>query len=448
MTNDVKQVCIVEDDQVMGSTLCEHLKREDFLVDWYHNAHDALGMLCGIKYDILICNVCLPDMRGETLFRKLIKLNGCVPTTYFITPQSSVKDAIEMLKLGAHDYFLTPLDLNSLVNKLNTKDQRTYHSKQIPSHCFCNSSSIYELEQSIHSLADYPDTTVLLTGESGVGKEDIARRLYAVQSPKGAFVALNCSAIPDNLIESELFGHEKGAFTGAAKTHLGVFEQAQDGILFLDEIGDMPLLAQAKLLRVVQDHLITRVGGEKSIPVRLRIICATHHNLSQLVKSGEFREDLYYRINVIQLNVPPLRDRSEDIITLATHFLATHNTTYPGMHKSLSDEAKQALVNYPWPGNIRELKHTIERACILSNTPLITDKDLLFDNPLLSATPKKDISLKDYMKNVERNRISSILEKNEWKINLSANELGISRKALWEKLKKHNIPKRKPSLHD
>lgn len=436
MIEDARQVCIVEDDSVLGETLCEHLTDSGFQVDWYHNARDALNSLCGIKYDILICDVSLPDMQGEALFKKLIKLNACIPTTYFITSQSSVKDAIELLKLGAHDYLVKPLDLHNLVNKLSPALQRSYNDN----YCFGSSPAMYELEQSIHSLADYHDTTVLITGESGVGKEEIARRLYAAQSPKGPFVALNCSAIPENLIESELFGHDKGAFTGAAKLHHGVFEQAHGGILFLDEIGDMPLVAQAKLLRVMQDHQITRVGGEKSIPIRLRIVCATHHNLYNLVKAGEFREDLYYRINVIQLHVPALRERMEDIVILSTHFLDAHNQAYPGAHKLLSDEAKQALLEYPWPGNIRELKHTIERACILSNAPTIRRKDLLFDNPLLSSA-QQSMKLKDYMNNAERSKINSILEKNDWKINLTAHELGISRKALWEKIKKYEIPK-------
>lgn len=440
MMEETRLVCIVEYDAILGKALREHLTCAGFQVDWYRNAKDALNKLCAVRYDILICDVGLPDMQGETLFRKLIKLNGCVPTTYFLTPQSSIKDAIELLKLGAHDYLVKPLDLHKLVSKLSLDSRLTYYNKNDNDYCFATSSIMHELEQAIHSLADYSDTTVLITGESGVGKEVVARRLYTVQAPAGPFIALNCSAIPDNLIESELFGHEKGAFTGATRRHLGVFEQAQDGVLFLDEIGDMPLLAQAKLLRVLQDHRITRVGGEKSIPVRLRIICATHHNLLNLVKTAEFREDLYYRINVIKLHVPALRERTEDINILANHFLDIHNRTYPDMHKLLSEGATDALQRYPWPGNIRELKHTIERACILSRTPTINSRDLLFDNPLLSSI-QQNITLRDFMRNTERDKINSILQKNNWKINLTATELGISRKSLWEKIRKYEIPK-------
>lgn len=305
------------------------------------------------------------------------------------------------------------------------------------------SSSMRQVEEKIRILAPYNQTPVLITGESGVGKEVVARRLHAMQISPGPFVAINCSAIPHSLIESELFGHEKGAFTGSVNTHKGVFEQATGGALLLDEIGDMPLATQAKLLRVIQEKIVVRLGGEKDIPVNLRIICATNCDLRSKVECGEFREDLYYRINVIELNIPSLRMRQQDIIWLAKQFLNHHAELYSGKNKKFDGLANQALLEYAWPGNVRELKNVIERACIMTTAPTIFTQDIFPQKPALTYEDE-DKTLESFLESRERTYIDSNLRENTWNIMSTATKLGISRKSLWEKMKKYDL--HKPSV--
>lgn len=305
------------------------------------------------------------------------------------------------------------------------------------------SLSMRQVEEKIQILAPYYQTSVLVCGESGVGKEVVARRLHAIQISPGPFVAINCSAIPHSLIESELFGHEKGAFTGSANTHKGVFEQANGGALLLDEIGDMPLATQTKLLRVIQEKIVVRLGGEKDIPVNLRIICATNCDLRSKVECGEFREDLYYRINVIELYIPSLRMRQEDIIWLAKQFLNLHADLYSGKVKKLDGLANQALLEYAWPGNVRELKNVIERACIMTTAPTIFAQDIFPQKPALTHEDENK-TLETFLKSRERTYIDSNLRETNWNIMSTATKLGISRKSLWEKMKKYDL--HKPSV--
>jgi DNA-binding NtrC family response regulator len=281
--------------------------------------------------------------------------------------------------------------------------------------------------------------TVLITGESGVGKEVVARALHALASRNGAapFVAVNCGAIAESLMESELFGHERGAFTGALRERRGAFEQAHGGTLFLDEIGDMPLAMQVKLLRAIQERGITRVGGEKLIPVDFRLVCATHRDLKRMVEEGRFREDLYYRIHVVQLDVPPLRERREDILWLADRFLAEFANG--GAPRRLNPQAERWLVNADWPGNVRELRHAIERACILSDgqtldlTAFGTHEEGKVSGGGTAST------LAEHVAAAERRHILAALAANQQRIAETAAALGISRKNLWEKMKKHGI---------
>ena len=300
-----------------------------------------------------------------------------------------------------------------------------------------------QVEEKIQVLAPYTQTPILIIGESGVGKEIVARRLHAIQDSPGPFVAVNCAAIPHSLTESEFFGHEKGAFTGSTNTHKGVFEQANNGTLLLDEIGEMPLPAQAKLLRVIQEQTVVRLGGEHDISVNLRIVCATHNDLRSRVECGEFREDLYYRINVIELHVPPLRKRQEDIIWLARQFLNLHAVLYPGKIKKLDGPATQALLENTWPGNVRELKNAIERACIMTPGPTIFAQDIFPQQPAFTGE-EKNITLKFFLQARECAYIDVTLREHDWNIMSTAVKLGISRKTLWEKMKKYDI--HKPSV--
>jgi len=270
----------------------------------------------------------------------------------------------------------------------------------------------------------------------------VSRYLHKQQKNPGHFVAINCSAIPEGLKESELFGHEKGAFTGATRIHKGVFEQSHNGTLLLDEIGEMPLFIQVKLLRVLQERTIKRVGGEQEIGISLRLIFATNKNLEEQVKKGLFREDLYFRINVIHTYVPELRKRKEDILWLTDRFIKEHQQNYPDKKITLHDSAKQALLNHKWPGNVRELKHTIERACIMSNNSIIRAHDILINpNKPERSFGTSSTSLKEYLESREKDKIASVLLQHNGCISQSAEHLNISRKSLWEKMKKYSIEK-------
>ncbi len=315
------------------------------------------------------------------------------------------------------------------------------------------------------------DSTVMVFGESGTGKEIIARALHAY-SPRAdkPFVAVNCAAIPSELLESELFGYEKGAFTGAGATRVGRMEMADQGTVFLDEIGDMPLTLQVKLLRVLAEREIDRIGGSKSIPIDIRVIAATHRNLEQSVQNGSFREDLYYRLNIIPVVMPPLRERRTDIPLLVNFFLSKHNLAKNGSGKTVSNEAMAILINYEWPGNIRELANFIERMVVLSPGPVITPQDLpakvLGDQPRGNWTPadkeeleespaqilqqslrktysmnlpEEGMNLKKAVEEFERGLILEALEKSDWVKNKAATLLGLNRTTLVEKLKKMNL---------
>jgi DNA-binding NtrC family response regulator len=274
-----------------------------------------------------------------------------------------------------------------------------------------------------------------------VGKEHVAKSFDRLARHSGAcpFVAVNCGAISEGLFEAEFFGHEKGAFTGAVRAKRGFFEQAHCGTLFLDEIGELPLSMQVKLLRVIQERVLTRVGGESSMPVDFRLVCATNRDLREMVQQGSFREDLFYRINVIQIRIPPLRERPEDIAWFARRFLAETCQAHGGAPRTLSAAAERALMEYPWPGNLRELRHAVERACILATTPTL-EPGAFFGEGLIERQPRAAAaSLGDYLQACERGYIQSALARNEGRITRTAAELGISRKNLWEKARKLGI---------
>lgn len=298
------------------------------------------------------------------------------------------------------------------------------------------------IEAMLPRLAQHA-ATILITGESGVGKEHIAHRLHLSDPHKAnrPFVAVNCGALTESLLEAELFGYEKGAFTGALRTKKGVFEQAHGGTLFLDEIGEMPPIMQVKLLRAIEERRIVRVGGETSIPIELRLICATHRDLKKMVKQGLFREDLFYRINVIHLKIPPLRERKEDILWFAHMFLQQYAEQHQEEKKSLHCSAEQALLDYDWPGNIRELKHNLEGACIMTTQPILFSADIFNEEKgCCPQTSLPSLNLEQHLQICEREYILRALEKHQWHISKTATSLNISRKNLWEKMKKLNIP--------
>ena len=437
-------ICVVEDDPIMGESLRQRLNIEGFTVDLYDHAQPAYERLQRKCCDIMLCDIRLPDMNGVDLYQRLLDDDCDVPPTIFMTAHGTVEHAVELLKLGATDYITKPFSPDELIDRLKTITIiPTMEESDSAGYELGISSTMLAIQKHLNNLARYRETPILITGESGVGKEVVANYLHHQQDNSGPFVAINCSAIPETLIESELFGHEKGAFTGATRIHKGVFEQARGGTLLLDEIGEMPLFMQAKLLRVMQERKIKRVGGEKEIDISLRLIFATNKNLERQVENGQFREDLFFRINVIHTSVPALRKRKEDILWLAEHFIKQHQDKYPGDKITLHDSAKHALLNHPWPGNVRELKHTIERACIISSNSIIREQDIL-ENPNKPdrSFGTNSASLKEYLESLEKEKLKTVLLQHEGCVNQTAEHLNISRKSLWEKMKKYGIERK------
>jgi DNA-binding NtrC family response regulator len=438
----ILKLCLIEDDQIMGESLCDRFRLEDFLIDWHHDAASAREHIGKESYAVVISDIRLPDQNGDELFTQLVQEGRDLPPFIFITGFGCIDRAVQLLKFGAADYITKPFDLDELVEKIRVLCQplqRVEASGDAPR--LGVSAAMRKVEQLLPRLARHT-RTVLITGESGVGKERVALLLHESDPNSAAkpFVAVNCGALAESLIEAELFGYEKGAFTGALRTKKGVFEQAHGGTLFLDEIGEMPLAMQVKLLRAIQNRSVVRLGGEVSIPVDLCLICATNRDLKSMVQEGSFREDLFYRINVIDLRIPPLRERREDILWFAQKFLLDSAEQYSDEAHTLDQAAERALLSYDWPGNVRELKHCIERACILANQKVL-GPDAFFgagaEGDVVCDRPKGGLS--EYLQVCERNHIRQTLESNEWHIGRTASHLGISRKNLWEKMKKLGI---------
>lgn len=438
-----KTLCIVEDDPIMGEALRDRLELEGFAVDWLQSAGSARAAIAGTRYDMLICDDRLPDGSGGELFATLNETVSTIPPTVFITGFGSIDRAVALLKLGAMDYVTKPFDIEDLLGKINAHcppgEPPVKGRSRTP--ILGVSSAMRDVEATLHRIAAYSSHTVI-TGESGVGKELVAKRLHDLAFPgrERPFIAVDCGAVSQALLESELFGHERGAFTGAVRARRGLFEQADRGTLFFDEIANMPLAMQVKLLRVLQDRLVTRVGGEQRREVDFRLICATNRSLNRLVRSGEFREDLYYRINVVHIEVPPLRGRHEDILWLADRFLEANNEAHPDAARVWGPGARESLVHYPWPGNVRELMHCVERAWVMSRGPALECEDLAAGFKSVSAEGHDSHSdLKTYLRGCERAHIVEVLERNDRVIGRSAAELGISRKNLWERMRRLGI---------
>jgi DNA-binding NtrC family response regulator len=436
------RLCLVEDDEIMGESLADRFRLEGFHVDWHRRAADAHRALGRTAYDMVVSDIRLPDFAGDVLFARLHEAGIELPPFIFVTGYGSIERAVGLLKAGAADYVVKPFELDDLVLRVRQLCRdRPVAVRGPPSLPLGVSPSMQRIEAMLHRIAQHAPT-VLITGESGVGKERVALELHrlAVAGSDKPFVAVNCGAITETLIEAELFGHEKGAFTGAARQRKGVFEQAHGGTLFLDEIGDMPLAMQVKLLRAIQERRIVRVGGETSVPGEVRIVCATNQGLRARAEAGAFREDLYYRINVVHLHIPLLRERPEDILWFARQFLVEFVEAHGGERRSFSPEAEQALMSYPWPGNLRELRHCIERACILSGEATL-EPSALFENWSRQRQEQAAAAstLDHYLRDCERAYIQQALHRCQGQVGQTAAYLGISRKNLWEKMKRLQI---------
>jgi DNA-binding NtrC family response regulator len=445
MPHTGSRLCLVEDDPIMGESLSHRFQLENIDVDWHQDATSAIKAISNTSYSVIISDMRLPDMSGEALFESILEMDRQPPPVIFITGYGSIDQAVRLLKKGARDYITKPFDLDELLNKLRTisKDLFSGDDSAGSEPILGISPLMRRIEETLRQVAQH-QASVLITGESGVGKEYAARYLYNASMPDAGapFIAINCAALPDNLLEAELFGYVKGAFTGAVRNHRGVFERADGGTLFLDEIGEMPASMQAKLLRTIQDGVVQPVGSEKTLHVDVRLICATNRDLKKAVRAGEFREDLFYRINVIHVNIPPLRRREEDIQWFAQRFVEEYANKH-SVHHFLPPISERYLKAQLWPGNIRELNNLIERSCILARQEILGPKELgglsseisIEDDQLMAG----GVNLKQYLVECETRLINETLEGHQWKIAESAASLGISRKNLWEKMRKHGI---------
>ena len=384
------KVLVDDDEQSIRNTLKEILEYEKFKVDIAADGFEALEMVEKSKYDSILCDIKMPGMDGIELLDKVISIQPDTPVI-MISGHGNIDTAVEAIKKGAYDFIEKPLDLNRLMvtirnaqdRKMLVEETRFLKKKiNINWEIIGESSVSIKVREMIERVAP-TDARVLITGENGTGKELVARHLHMGSArANGPFVEVNCAAIPSELLESELFGHEKGAFTSAIKQRKGKFEQATGGTLFLDEIGDMSLSAQSKVLRALQENKITRVGSDKDIDVDVRIIAATNKDMQKEIAENKFREDLYHRIGVILIQVPPLRERIDDIPLLANHFIETICGEYKNPIIEITDDAISELQKLPWTGNIREFRNVIERLLILSDKK-ITGKDvILYAKPL------------------------------------------------------------------
>ena len=463
------KILIVEDETVIRTALRRLLERNEYQVTESGSVQEAISANELDDFDLIISDLRLPGAPGTDLISKA----GDVPVL-IMTSHASLRSAVDSMRMGAVDYIAKPFDHGDMIAAVQRIIADHPAPRRAPqpesageagghdnlSGILGNCPAMQTLFEHIRKVAP-TDSTVLVLGETGTGKEIVARSVHrhSVRADK-TLISVNCAAIPDTLIESELFGYEKGAFTGANASRMGLIEAADGGTLFLDEIGELPMEAQARLLRFIQEGEIRRIGSVHSRKVNVRLICATHRNLHSLAAEGGFRQDLFYRINVLQLALPPLRERGKDILHLAEHLLNTQVERLGKTPMRLSPRAIQAITTYQWPGNVRELEHAIERAVILTDCDEIDNEALGIDLELVninrlrgqprighqqqprksssSNDPMEDLSLEDYFQRFVMEHQDSMSETE------LAQKLGVSRKCLWERRQRLGIPRSKP----
>jgi len=439
------QVFVVEDNDWYNQLLVHTLSlNPDYQVHSFQNGKDCLGNL-DKSPDVITLDYRLPDMTGIDVLREIKNLNPDIQVI-MISEQADINVVVDLLKEGAYDYIVKTNDIRerllntvqNICNNLGLKKEISELKKEVQkkysfSHLVLGESKAIKKVQELVSRATTTNITVSLFGETGTGKELVAKAIhYNSASSAGPFVAFNVSAIPAELVESELFGHEKGAFTGASYQRKGKFEEASDGTLFLDEIGEMDVAFQAKMLRALQEKEITRVGSNKNIAVNCRIIVATNKNLAQEVKNGNFRKDLYYRLLGLSIELPPLRERGNDVLILAAHFARSFSKENKLPAKKLAPDAMQKLRQYPFPGNIRELKSVIELAVTLSDGDLIETGDIVFgDQEIIDISQLEEFTLREYDQRI----VTTFLDKYNNDVKLVAKKLDIGVATIYRMLK-------------
>ena len=433
------RLCLIEDDEIVGGPLSERFELEGFACDWFLNGEEAMLEMPRRHYDVVVSDIHLPGVSGETLYESLSRKLAPLPPYLFITGYGEIDQAVRLLKRGATDYITKPFEIEVLLEKIRGLTGALGSQGQGVQ--LGISPVMRQLETTLAKLGP-ASSNVLITGEQGVGKETLAFALHRQRNRDGSgpFVALNCGAFEESALQTELFGHEKPCMNGTVRLRKGAFELADGGTLFLDEIGDVPPALQGRLLRAIQEREIVRLGGDQRVAVNLRIVCATHRDLKKMVEQGEFRQELYYYINVVRLHIPPLRERKEDILWLARRFLDEDSVQRRTTAKSLSARAERMMLEYPWPGNVRELNSAIERACLLGGQDELEPEALFEELPIALSTAKQ--TLDEHLKFFERQYIMRVLSAQEGhgRITRAAATLGISRKNLWERMKRLGIP--------
>jgi two-component system response regulator AtoC len=450
-----KHILIIDDEANMRHMLTEVLERKGYQVTAASDGLGALSVLKDRPFDLILCDLRMPQMDGLTFLKKVSE-QGLDATTIVMSAYGSIDTAVEAMKQGAADYISKPFKPDEILLKVAQTEERNrlrqenlrLRNEVLEEFSFENmvakSKPMKEIFETIQKIAGYK-TTTLITGESGTGKELIARAIHYNGIRKNApIVAVNCGGLPENLLESELFGYVKGAFTDAVKDKAGLFQEANGGTLFLDEIGDLPLPLQVKLLRVLQDEIVRPLGSTDNIKVDVRIVAATAADLNDKIRQGTFRDDLFYRINVLHIEVPPLRERKEDIPMLVEHFVRKFNKRLNKGLKGFSSEALQALLRYPWPGNVRELENLIERTMVLTEHEEIPLKDLpeeLYEQPTTRASlwPFSGLSIKANTIALEKDLIEKALKETNRNRTKAARHLEISYPTLLAKMKAYGI---------
>jgi DNA-binding NtrC family response regulator len=433
-----RNIGLVEDDPVMGGSLVQRLELEGWKVRWWQTGRGAMTELPAAagKLDLVVCDIKLPDVSGEEVFQRLAKEPG-TPPFLFVTGFGDIDQAVRLMRSGAADFLTKPFDMETFLKRIEA-GRRPSAGHGTDTYSLGASPSIHNAEDVLRQYAKH-DLPVLITGETGSGKEVAARLLHQISGRAAEpFVAVNCAAIPADLMESEIFGHEKGAFTNALARHLGYAERVGNGTLFLDEIGDMPLPLQAKLLRLVEDRTFTRVGGEAVIPFRARVVSATHRELAHGAAGTAFRDDLYFRLAVLPVEIPPLRIRHEDVLWLMDRFLDSAMERHDSTIRGFSALAEEAALAYPWPGNVRELRNRVERAIVLAGAEWIMPGDL-FPEQFGKSTTEDFLPLAIARDAAEKRQIVRALDRSGGQIAKAATLLGISRTTLWEKMTRFNI---------
>jgi DNA-binding NtrC family response regulator len=457
VTNAARRLLIVEDEPLLRVSMADALAKEGWKVDVAENGVEGLALFKRHTHALVLLDLVMPKMDGMELLRRIKGLDP-VTTVVMITAHGSVDRAVEAMREGAADFVTKPMSMSQLIVRLeNVSSIRQLREENVrlqqeleKRHSFAKivgkSKPMQQLFDLIRVVAD-SDASVLVHGESGTGKEMVANAIhYNSRRKRGPYIRVSCSALPETLIESELFGSEKGAFTGASQRRIGRFEAASGGTLFLDEIGELPLAFQVKLLRVLQERQIERLGSNNPIDVDVRIVSASLRPLEEEIADGRFREDLYFRVNTVAIHVPPLRDRREDIPLLAQSFLQEFLNESGKQIEGFTDEALDLLDGYAWPGNVRELRNIVERAVLFCRGARITAKELPIPLKGTSATTLAEapatraaVSLQEATERAEVEAIRAALAASNGHRTQAAELLGISRKTLWEKVKHYGI---------